>query len=263
MEEKKNQSVAASTEQIREEPDSAEDLSENGPENASEFPAPEEKEPPQKADKGRKKRLALIFILSMLLLLAITLPLLFLDFGEVKDRLFPVKKQEIHYCAPDYQSNIWTDESYLKILGQKGYLELEGGLKFYFRNQESAEEALSQLAQETHGGAVLSAYLNNLLTGAEGETIQKFYALFSPAYEGTLPNRFPMQKLYGIRLEYQGTNDRQFEEWIVSFSILENDGTVVRYLASRDEGEARFVLEERGDNYFIREIHGIVPVEIR
>ena len=72
-----------------------------------------------------------------------------------------------------------------------------------------------------------------------------------------------MQKLYGIRLEYQGTNDRQFEEWIVSFSILENDGTVVRYLASRDEGEARFVLEERGDNYFIREIHGIVPVEIR
>ena len=97
MEEKKNQSVAASTEQIREEPDSAEDLSENGPENASEFPAPEEKAPPQKADKGRKKRLALIFILSMLLLLAITLPLQFLDFGEVKDRLFRVKKQEILY----------------------------------------------------------------------------------------------------------------------------------------------------------------------
>lgn len=180
MEEKKNQSIAASTEQVREDPDSAKDPSENGPENASEFPAPEEKEAPQNADKGRKKRLALIFILSMLLLLAITLPLLFLDFGEVKDRLFPVKKQEIHYCAPDYQSHIWTDESYLKILGQKGYLELEGGLKFYFRDQESAQEALSQLAQETHGGAVLSAYLNNLLTGAEGEAIQKFYALFSP-----------------------------------------------------------------------------------
>lgn len=262
MEKQKKRKVDASTKQTKENLNSGKTFSEDSPESAPEFISPEGNEQPQNVEKKRKKRLALIFILSMLLMLAITLPLLFLDFGEVKERLFPIKRQEIHYCAPDYQSNIWTEKNYLTVLQQKGYLELEGGLRFYFQDKESAEEALSQLAQENHGGEVLSAYLSSLLAGAERDAIQKFYSLFSPSYEGTLPNRFPMQKLYGIHLKYQGMNDQQLEEWIVSFSILENDGTVVRYLSSRDEGEARFVLEERGDSYFIREIHGIVPVKI-
>ena len=212
--------------------------------------------------RKRSKKGAIIFIAVLLALLALSLPLLFLDIDDLFERA-PVR--EIKYYPADFTNSIWDSEEYASYFPL--YLRIcEDGFANYettpFSNIEEAKISFADAEKYQHGASAIANYFYATLVGCDSVEEEKaFRALFTEDYEDGIPTFFPGQKVYNIQMFYEGQGDGGTEIWKVSFDIVKNDGTVFNYTGARDGGNARFFLKSGTDGvYRISDIVGIVKV---
>lgn len=221
-----------------------------------------------KSKKMGKRKPALIFIAVLLILLAIGIPLCFVDFNALFSTL--PKEREIQYYDEDYRENIWENEEYLGHMPLSVRIKVDGAssLVYYFEDMASAEETFKSLTDYGSGSDVLAEYFLAMLRGGRSkQNVDAYKALFTQecrtALPDLFPNRFPPQKVYDISLTLNSTSTDtatavSSAEWAVSFNVVRNDGSVLNYTGARDGGEARFLLKRMpGGDYLIEEIRGI------
>ncbi len=214
---------------------------------------PGEKQEKRQEKKHAPKRTALICIAAVLLLLAISIPLTFIDYDALFLKISEKHgKEEIIYYPADYQSPIFENEEYRSHFGEDMTVKIkEDGFAEYaypFTDMASAEEVAEKLQDYKNGAGVLGKYFYALLCGCDEPEEQKnFLGLFAEEYRKELPRSFPPQKVYNIRLEYCGDYEYEGEKtkrWRVSYEVVRNDGTVLNFSDSRDGGEAWFLVRE-------------------
>ncbi len=234
----------------------------------------------EQSDKAKNKKRAKIVLFVILIALVVVLALVSvvsaLENAFGKTGMFSDPSKNIVYEEPDYLSNIWKDGEYMKhAYGAMAINICADGFmteKIAFGDEESAQAAFEQMKEYEDGASVLSDYFYTLLCGCDSPGEQKrFGTLFASEYRvlgkiNKAPKTFPAQKIYDLRFTYEGMalcydEKTQCHQWKVSYKIVKNDGTVLNYSSSKDSGEARFYVQEIGNEQFvIKEIVGVYRV---
>ena len=220
---------------------------------------PLSKTAPEENRNKRKRRAALIVILALCLAFAIVLPLTLIDYSDVRSVFIPQAGEKILY-APADAGDIWKNDAYMASSVQKSvHAETsERQIDGAFSDLDSALAAFSQVSTLPYGGEVLGRYFAALISGFDGRD-EGFTALFDGSFKGTVPRFFYPQKLSNVYLRCVDPGEDE-STWEVRFSILDNDGMAVNYLASRDSGSARFTLIFNGKIWKIASIATIYPM---
>ena len=235
--------------------------------SVTEEAVPEEAATPETAPNGEKqqkppknrKRKALIFLIVLLAAAAVILPLTFVNYDALFQKLTGREETKITYYPADYESDIFQSEEYLSHIGADLTVTVNadgiGAYTYPFTDMESAAEAFGQLEAYNCGAGTLGKYLLALMTGCDSRAEQTAYKeLFFPEAQTDLPLSFPPQKIYNIKLIYAGTYDyegAQHERWKVSLEVVRNDGSALSWLPARDGGEGWFLLREDENGFKI------------
>ena len=248
-----NEAAAPETPSPADEPAAAED-------NPGEE-QPGEEQPGEKQQKPPKNRKmgALIFLIVLLVAAAVILPLTMVNYDALFKKLAGREETKITYYPADYESDIFQNEEYLSHLGADLAVTVNadgiGAYTYPFTDMESAAEAFGQLEAYNCGAGTLGKYLLALMTGCDSRAEREnFRALFFSDAQKDLPDSFPPQKIYGIKLIYAGTYDYegvQHERWKVSLEVVRNDGSSLSWLSARDGGEGWFLLRDDGSGFKI------------
>lgn len=224
--------------------------------------------------RGRNKKVAMILIVVVLVLLVVVCALAAVDYDAIRDGLFK-DSVKVDYYPPVYGENIWENEEYMshayaamKIsVCEDGFFSAD----YAFGDADSAEEAFEKAGSHQYGAKAIADYFYSLMNGCDTPAEKtRFRELFSQEYrinrgKVSLPGGFTRQKVYEIRMEYLGETvcfdeTTACRSWLVSYRIVNNDGTVLNYSSGLDHGQARFLIEETPDGPLIKEIIGIYQV---